>query len=100
MAYIKLSDMKYPNKKHKTVVEMLHKDIISAEKALLYFEKKAYELMKDIGSERAIRITLPTIQMQQNIIDSLKTTFWYYTGINSYDVVSEEETKDVDIFNV
>jgi len=100
MAYMKLSDMEYPDDKHKIVVEMLHKDILAAEKSLIYFETKAYELMRDIGSVKALKITLPVIQTQQSIIDSLKMTFWYYTGMNSSEVISEEEIGTFDIFNM
>lgn len=99
MAYIRLSEISFLNKKHREFCESLFHDIQRLESQCLMDEEFIDYIRQKVG-DNAAAVIAKNSSVSFRTLTALRITFWYYTGCDPSRVLVDTPKKDyVDIFD-
>lgn len=95
---MRFSDVKFLNKEHSIICKQLLQEIQKLETQVMLDEEFVEYLAHKSGLEIA---KIKHLSLNYKVLSSLKTTFWYYSGLDPSLVILDigSKTKNIDIFN-
>lgn len=100
MSYIRFSDLKFDNNKHKMICEDILLNIRKMQQKLVYDEEQEEYVSINIGPNSNVSKVFQHINdSNRKMLVGLKLAFFFYTGKNPDKVILESELNRVDIFS-
>lgn len=100
MSYQRLEELPLQTDEDRAMASRLLKDIEELETQIIHDEEFVGKVLKQRGQMVAQYVWLNTVHPHQEILKSLKTVFWYYTGAYASKVIAESDPEnEVDIFH-
>ncbi len=98
MSYLRFSDLKFDNIKHKMICEDLLLNIRKMQQKLVYDEEHEEYVATNVGPNVS-KIFQHMNDSNRKLLIGLKLAFFFYTGKNPDNIIIESEINRVDIFS-
>ena len=94
--YVRFDEILFDTKKRKQFCKHLYREIKEFEEAMVA-DEEFYVFIKEVNKQAA-DLALASIEVNRRVLQSMKMTFLYYTGVKHSQVLDED--KVVDIFSL